>query len=110
MAYNEFLAERIEQLVNELPGIEGKKMFGGIGYLLNGNMSVGVYKEFLIVRSGPEKYEELLEKPHTKVFDITGKVMKGWIMVEEEGFVKDSDLASWINLGIEFAESLPKKK
>ena len=108
MAYDEKLAVRIRSQFGKVPFIE-KKMFGGIGFLVHGNMSVGVYKEDLIVRVEPSKYEKLLKKAHTKVFDITGKPMKGWVMVKPEGCKTAKQLNSWVKEGIEFALTLPPK-
>ena len=107
MAYDEGLAQRISEVLGEMVDIVEKKMFGGVCYLLDGNMACGVIKEFLIVRVGPDRYEEALIKPFTRVFDITRKVMKGWVMVEEGGYAEDHDLFKWVEQGVEFARSLP---
>ena len=72
-------------------------------------MAVGVYKESLIVRIDPQKQDKLLKKPGAKVFDITGKPMKGWLMVEPEGFKTKKQLSTWMKEGLEFASSLPAK-
>jgi len=108
MPYNEKLGERIRSQFGNIPFVE-KKMFGGVGFLVHGNMSVGIYKEDLIVRVEPSKYERLLKKAHTKVFDITGKAMKGWIMVKPEGCKTAKQLGTWVTEGIEFALTLPPK-
>ena len=86
-----------------------KKMFGGICYLLNGNMSFGIHKDYLIVRTGKEMAEEKLKLQYTKPFDITGKAMKGWVMVERKGYAKDEDMKAWLELGRSFAKNLPGK-
>ena len=86
-----------------------KKMFGGVCHLLNGNMFCGVHKEFLILRLGEKEGGEALQKPHTRPFDITGRPMKGWVMVSAKGFASDTDLADWLALAREFAGSLPPK-
>lgn len=109
MAYDQVLAGRVSEMIASLPGLEEKMMFGGVGYLLNGNMSVGVYKENLIVRVGHQGFEEKMSMPHTIPFDITGKAMKGWLMVELGGVESDEDLQYWIDQGVEFARSLPSK-
>ena len=90
MAFSESLATRIREALASKKGVEEKKMFGGVGFLLNGNMLVGVWKEFLIARLGPDQGDDALLEPHVKKMDITGKPMKGWIMVEPEG-VEDED-------------------
>ena len=84
-------------------------MFGGVGFLLHGNLACGVYKEDLIVRVDPANHEKLLKKPSTKVFDNTAKPMKGWLMVEPEGCKTKKQLSAWVKEGIEFALTLPPK-
>jgi len=84
-------------------------MFGGIGFLLGGNMCVGVWKELLIVRTGPDGYEDALDQPHVRKFDITGRVMTGWVMVAPGGLETDEDLKAWVKLAAKFAASLPEK-
>ncbi|HEU0293925.1 MAG TPA: TfoX/Sxy family protein [Anaerolineales bacterium] len=108
MAYNEKLAERIRVELQGIPFIE-KKMFGGVGFLVHGNMACGVHKENMIVRIDPEKQDKLLKKPGAKIFDLTGKPMKGWLMVEPEGFKTRKQLSAWLKEGIEFALALPPK-
>lgn len=109
MAYDEGLAQRLRETLGERPGIDEKKMFGGISFLLQGNMACGVIEDDLIVRVGPEAYEEALQEAHARPFDFTGRAMKGWIMVGPEGYEEDSDLASWVERGLGFAGSLPPK-
>lgn len=84
-------------------------MFGGVGFLVHGNMAVGVYKNDMIVRVFHDKHEKLLKKKHTRVFDITGRPMKGWLMVEPDGTKTAKQIASWVKEGIEFALTLPPK-
>jgi TfoX/Sxy family transcriptional regulator of competence genes len=109
MAYDETLAERIRTALARRKNIEEKKMFGGICFLLNGNMLVGVWKEFLIARLGPEQGEEALLEPHVKEFDITGKPMKGWVMIEPEGVEDDDKVKDWIQRAIKFVGKLLRK-
>ena len=108
MAYNEKLAERIRAEFGEIPFVE-KKMFGGVGFLIHGNMACGVHKENMIVRVDPEKHEKLLKKPGARIFDITGRPMKGWLMVEPEGCKTAKQLSTWVKEGVEFALTLPAK-
>ncbi len=108
MAYNLELAKRITDQLKGLPVVE-KKMFGGVGYLIHGNMACGVHKNFMIVRVDPEKHSKLLKKPHTKVFDITGKPMKGWLLVTPEGLKTQKQLSGWVKEGADFALTLPPK-
>jgi TfoX/Sxy family transcriptional regulator of competence genes len=108
MAYNLKLAERIRAELEGTPFVE-KKMFGGIGFLIGGNMACGVYKEDMIVRIDPENHIKLLKKPHAKPFDITGRPMKGWLAVEPEGCKTKKQLSAWVKAGVEFALTLPPK-
>jgi hypothetical protein len=109
MAYDKGLAQRVRELLEEKPGFVEKKMFGGICFLLCGNMACGIIHEDLIVRAGAERYEASLKLPHTRKFDITGKPMKGWVMVSSEGYETDEDLFHWIQQGVHYALSLPPK-
>jgi hypothetical protein len=109
MAYDETLATRIRVALVRKKGLEEKKMFGGIGFLLNGNLLVGVWKESLIVRLGPEDGEEALLEPHVREFNITGKPMKNWMLVEPEGVEADEQLSGWIQSAIKLVGTLPKK-
>jgi hypothetical protein len=109
MAYDEGLAQRIHELLSDRPELVEKKMFGGVGFMLQGNMACGVNQDDLIVRVGPDKYETAVIRPHTKPFDFTGRPMKGWVMVGPEGYASDADLKDWVAQGVEFALSLPPK-
>ncbi|PKN89751.1 MAG: RNA methyltransferase [Chloroflexi bacterium HGW-Chloroflexi-4] len=108
MAFNYSLAQRVSLILNHQNMVE-KKMFGGVGYLLNGNMVCGVHEDNLIVRVGTERYKEILDLPNTKLFDLTGKAMTGWVEVLPTGTRTDQELIHWINLGMEFAKTLPPK-
>jgi TfoX/Sxy family transcriptional regulator of competence genes len=109
MPYDEILAGRIRDELGQQPGLVEKKMFGGVGFLVHGNMACGVNKDMLIVRVGPEAYEESLQYPHTRPFDFTGRAMKGWVMVEPAGLASDADLKEWVAQGLNFALTLPPK-
>ena len=109
MAFSESLAARIRDALARKKNIEEKKMFGGVGFLLNGNMLVGVWKNSMIVRLGPDAYQDTLIEPHVKEFDITGKAMKGWIMVETEGVAEDAQVQPWIQRAMKFVGKLPAK-
>jgi TfoX/Sxy family transcriptional regulator of competence genes len=108
MAYDLKLADRIRSELGEVPIVE-KKMFGGVGFLLNGNLACGVNKNDLIVRVAPEKHTALLKKPHVRPFDMTGRPMKGWLVVEADGVKTDKQLSRWLKEGVEFASTLPEK-
>lgn len=109
MAFSESLAGRIRDALARRKNVEEKKMFGGVGFLLNGNMLVGVWKTSLIARIGPDAYDEALLESHVREFDITGRPMKGWVMVEAEGVDADAPLAAWIERATTFVRTLPTK-
>ena len=109
MPYNEQTAERIRQRLARRRGFVEKKMFGGVGFLLAGNMCVGVWKESLILRVGPDAYQDTLAEPFVKEFDITGRAMTGWVMVHPDGFADDAELGDWIERAIRFVKTLPAK-
>jgi hypothetical protein len=109
MAYDEGLAERVRAILEHMPGFAEKKMFGGIGFLLMGNMACGVNKDDLIVRVGPDRYEEALSQAHTRPFDMTGRPMRGWVVVTPDGLRSDAELGLWVDRGVELALSLPPK-
>ena len=109
MAYDEGLAQRVREEMSGLPGYVEKRMFGGIGFLLRGNMAGGVIGEDLIVRVGPGEYESALAEPHTRPFDMTGRPMRGWVAVTAQGYESDEDLVDWIQRGVEYALTLPAK-
>jgi hypothetical protein len=109
MAYDRDLAERVWQAMAGTPGLVEKKMFGGTGYLLYGNMACGVNGPNLIVRVGPQAYQEALEQPGVQVFDLTGRPMSGWVQVTPAGLSDQAALQAWIGRGVQFAQSLPPK-
>jgi TfoX/Sxy family transcriptional regulator of competence genes len=109
MAYDEALADRLRTVLSVREGLSERKMFGGIGFMLGGNMACGVHGEELMVRLDPEESERALAEPHVRVFDITGRPMKGWILVGPEALRSDEHLASWVDAGADFAASLPPK-
>jgi TfoX/Sxy family transcriptional regulator of competence genes len=109
MAYNELLAQRTHEVLKDIPGLVEKKMFGGIGYLLDGNMACGVNGDHLIVRLSNADSLDALALPHVHVFDITGRPMNGWITVEASGTANDDDLRIWIERGLHYAQGLPPK-
>ena len=109
MAFDETLAARIRDALARKRGVEEKKMFGGVGFLLHGNLLVGVWKDSLIGRLGPDNYDEALTEPHVKEFDITGRPMKGWVLVEPEGVTGDDQLKGWIQRAVQFVGTLPGK-
>ena len=109
MTFNEQLAARVRQKLKGQPGIVEKKMFGGVAFLVNGNMSVGIHKDELIVRLAPEQTEAALKEPGARIFDVTGKPMKGWLLVGGPGIEEPKSLSNWLRRGVSYAGSLPKK-
>ena len=109
MAYDEGLAQRMREILAGVPDLDEKKMFGGIGYMVRGNMACGVHGEAVIVRVGADRYEEALSDPHTSPFDLTGRPMKGWVWVSSDGVQSDDELEAWMQRGVDFALSLPPK-
>ncbi|MEV1084472.1 TfoX/Sxy family protein [Streptomyces sp. NPDC050211] len=109
MAYDEGLAERIRGHLGPDPEVTEKKMFGGLAFLHRGNMAVGVSGDDLMVRVGPDATEAALARPGTRVFDMTGRPMRGWILVDGSALAEDADLGAWVDQGHAFAASLPPK-
>jgi TfoX/Sxy family transcriptional regulator of competence genes len=113
MAYDEDLAGRLRIALKATRGITEKKMFGGISFLLYGNMVVGALGSELVSRFDPQKTEELLKRPGARPFDPLNKrpnkPMQGWLLVGQKVLKKSEDLKPWIQLGLEYARSLPKK-
>jgi hypothetical protein len=110
MAFNESLVARIRDALARRKGVEEKKMFGGVGFLLNGNLLVGVWKESLVARLGPDEGDAALREPHVKEFDITGRAMKGWVLIGPEGVEDDGPLNDWIERATKFVGALPAKE
>lgn len=107
----EALAQRIRPLLSSEYGYDEKRMFGGLCFLLNGNMCCGVTREArLMVRVGPEAYEAALREPHAGEMDFTGRPMRGLVFVESPGFESDEQLHAWIERGVAFAGRLPPKR
>lgn len=109
MPFDESLAERIRDTLTRRKGVEERKMFGCVCFLLNGNALVGVWKDRLIVRVGPDEGEAALREPYLRAFDITGKPMRNWVAVEPEGVENDDQLLAWIDRATKFVEMLSKK-
>jgi TfoX/Sxy family transcriptional regulator of competence genes len=106
LAYDEGLAERIRGILRDRRDVSEKKMFGGIAFIVRGHMSVGIVKDDLMVRVGPETYEDLVRQPHTRPMDFTGRPMKGFVYVASVGLEEDEDLERWVGHGLKYAMSL----
>jgi TfoX/Sxy family transcriptional regulator of competence genes len=109
MAYDEGLAERIRTVLSERPDVVEKRMFGGLAFLVAGRMCVGIVKDEMMVRVGPERYEALLAKPHVRAMDFTGRPMKGFLFVAPKGFDADADLERWVEGAVSYALTAPAK-
>ena len=109
MAFSEALAERIRQALARRKSVEEMKLFGCVGFLLHGNVLIGVWKDSLIARLGPDEGDEALWEPHVKAFNITGRPMKGWVLVGREGVQHDEQLNGWFQRAVKFVGKLPKK-
>jgi TfoX/Sxy family transcriptional regulator of competence genes len=110
MSYNTELEEKIEGRVKRWTGVAKKHMFGGVCWLLTGNMCFGIWKDFLVVRMDKDLAEKSLKLRNVKPFDVTGRPMAGWIMVEAAGWKSSEGLAKWLGIGKKFALSQPEKK
>jgi TfoX/Sxy family transcriptional regulator of competence genes len=109
MAYDTTLASRVRDVLGEHLEIAEREMFGGIAFLLSGNMAVGVSKDDLMVRIDPDEHDEALAAPGVRAFDMTGRPMRGWILVAPEATAEVSDLQRWVEIGLAFAGTLPAK-
>jgi len=109
MAFDEALADRIRDLLGPRSDVTERRMFGGIAFMVAGNMAVGIVGDDLMVRLDPADAERALAEPHTRPMDFTGRPAKNMVFVDAEGTAGDSDLASWVDAGADFASSLPPK-
>jgi TfoX/Sxy family transcriptional regulator of competence genes len=111
MAYDEQLAARVRELIEARPGVVERKMFGGLGWMIGGNMAVGVMRnDELVVRIEPEESEAALREPHVHRFGRPGrKAMTGFVLVEPEGVEDDAELERWVDVGAARAASMPPK-
>ena len=109
MAYNLELEDRIGEVIAGWTGVVRKKMFGGVCYLMRGNMGFGIWKDHLIVRTGPDLAEKFLSLDGIRPFDVTGRAMKGWVMVDGNHWEDTEELKTWLNRGRDFALTLPAK-
>jgi TfoX/Sxy family transcriptional regulator of competence genes len=110
MSYDKAFAQLIDYILGPVPGLAAKPMFGGICYLVGGNMAFGIYKDNLIVRLGSaEKAQKEIDAGRALPFDITGKAMKGWVMIPKDRLSGPRDYKKWLGLGLAYAQSLPEK-
>jgi TfoX/Sxy family transcriptional regulator of competence genes len=111
VAYDEDLANRIRELIAGEAGVTERKMFGGLAFLIGGNMSVAASGQGgLMVRVPPEETDALLAKPHARPFEMRGRQMDGWLRVDDEGVRTKRQLEPWVKRGVAYARSLPPKR
>jgi TfoX/Sxy family transcriptional regulator of competence genes len=110
MAYDEELAHRVRELIADEDGLSEMRMFGGLAFLLHGNMSVAVSSQGgLMVRVDPDATADLLARPHTRELEMRGRAMAGWVRVDAEGVTTKRQLSPWVRRGVAFARTLPRK-
>ncbi len=109
MAYDERLESRLILLVQRRDDIFARKMFGGVGFLLRGNMCFGIWKDSLILRLDIKTAEKALLQRGVRPFDITGRPMRGWILVEPSAMKTTASLKKWVNLSLRYVAKLPRK-
>lgn len=110
MPYDAVLAKRIRKCLGRQPSLIEKEMFGGIGFLIRGNMACGVHDREMIVRVGPEGHNAALKEAHVRPFDLSGgRPARGWVLVKPSGLKTEAALKKWVDRGLTFARSLPPK-
>ncbi|QDU61770.1 hypothetical protein Pan216_26350 [Planctomycetes bacterium Pan216] len=109
MAYDEQLVDRVRKVLARRKSLVEKKMFGGIGFLLHGNMCCGVRDQYLLLRLGLERAEQALFQPHVREFNNAGRIIKGWVIVESDGLATDNALEQWVRDAVAFVVTLPPK-
>ncbi|MBA3807231.1 MAG: TfoX/Sxy family protein [Solirubrobacterales bacterium] len=111
MAYDEDLANRIRELVGMQDGVSEMRMFGGLAFLIDGNMAVAASGQGgLMLRVEPGETDALLGKPHAHAFEMRGRAMKGWLRIDVEGVQSKRQLERWVARGVDYARSLPSKR
>jgi len=109
MPYNLDLEQKLDRFIGQTGRFEKKKMFGGVCYLLNRNMVFGIHKQSLIIRTSAERAEEMIKTGRAAVFDITGRPMKGWLMISSDSLKSEKQLADLLDISVEFVKTLPSK-
>jgi TfoX N-terminal domain len=109
MAYDEGLAERVADLFDGAPDVVSKKMFGGVAFMVAGNMACGIIGDDLMVRVARDDYDATLALPHARPMELTGRTMRGFVVVDAEGVAEDGDLVAWVDRGVDFVRTLPPK-
>jgi len=110
MSFDETLAARVRKGLSRSSGVTERSMFGGIAWMLDGNMFVGIVKDELMVRVGPDAHEAAVAEPHARMMDFARRPMRGYVFVASEGLQTDASLAGWVERGAAFTATLPAKK
>ena len=111
MAYDEDLANRIRELIADVPDLDEQRMFGGLAFLIGGHMAVAASGQGgLLVRVDPDETDALAGKPHARRFEMRGREMRGWLRVDPEGVRTKRQLEAWVRRGVAYARSLPPKR
>lgn len=109
MAYDLTLAQRVRKLIGSSEGLSEREQFGGIAFLLRGNVACGILGDELLVRVGPERHEEAMRSKEARPFSLTGRPSKGWILIRQAGLKSPASLKRWVEMGLDFAGTLPPK-
>lgn len=109
MSYDNNLAERVRKVLTGHSGLEERRMFGGLAFMLRGNMCCGVVGDDVVIRVGPGEYGAALSEPNTREMDFTGRPLKGFVYVNAKGVASDKNLRDWVSRAVRFAGSLPAK-
>jgi TfoX/Sxy family transcriptional regulator of competence genes len=110
MSYDENTAERVRRILSRRPDVVEKRMFGGLCFMVSGRMCCGLTNAALMVRVGPDHYDEVLAEPHARPMDFTGRPMAGMVYVDPQGYETDEALAAWVQRGVEFTSALTAKR
>jgi TfoX N-terminal domain len=107
--FNDLTARKIRNALERTPGVSERQIIGGVAFLVQGNMCCGVFDEKLVVRVGPDAYDEALREPHARPMDFTGRALPGFVYVAREGYASEAALKQWIDRGVGFVSSLPQR-
>jgi TfoX/Sxy family transcriptional regulator of competence genes len=110
MTFDEGLAQRLREALEDQRGVTEKKMFGGVAFMLGGSMFVGVVKEELMARVGPDQHDDAITRPYARTMDFTGRPMRGYVLVAPKGYESDEALRGWVKKALLFVSTLPEKK
>jgi TfoX/Sxy family transcriptional regulator of competence genes len=110
VGFDEGTAQRVRDTLGHATGLTERKMFGGVAFMLDGNMCCGVIEQDLVVRVGPEHYDEMVREPHARPMDFTGRSLRGFVYVAPAGFDTETALEQWIARGVDFVRTLPAKR